>query len=228
MANTKITAHVYEPLWINFMRQSNALFLKRDAFLNHVVSSEVRHLASDLDEKRLSAKAKRYISGKLKSMGSHRARPVNIVVQQECAKSLNEIVARSNLVRDSFINRLFFLLRASDSFLDYFGFPLKVDPASEGAESVPMSPLKALEALRDDPLHYLRTSAKQRFDCGLYTLPFPEPLHGFSCYLDENQIPETPAFARKKADYDKILASLEPLEKAAFSQTNPKPQGSDK
>lgn len=77
MGQTKITVKIYEPLLRDFDRQIDSLFLKRDAFLNHMIKGEVRHLANDMKDKQLSSRAKRYIAGELKRLGTV---PVNIVV----------------------------------------------------------------------------------------------------------------------------------------------------
>src|SRR5687768_3542115 len=96
---TKITAKIYEPLWISFNKDVEALFLNRDPFLNHVIRLETPRLAAEMGTLRLSAKAKRYISGRLKSMGkSSGPKQVSIVVEKETAEALNKVVDQSNMV----------------------------------------------------------------------------------------------------------------------------------
>jgi hypothetical protein len=87
----------------DFDKQIDSLFIKRDAFLNCMIQEEIPHLARDLEGKRLSLKAKRYIAGELKRLGTV---PVNVVVDKSTADTLNAIVDSSNIVRDAFINRL--------------------------------------------------------------------------------------------------------------------------
>ena len=103
MSQTKITVKIYEPLLRDFDRQLDKLFIKRDAFLNAMIQEEIRYLANDMEGKRLTLSAKRYIAGELKRMGTT---PVNVVVDKATADALNSVVDSSNLVRDAFMNRL--------------------------------------------------------------------------------------------------------------------------
>ena len=63
VSQTKITVKIYEPLLRDFDRQIDKLFIKRDAFLNAMIQNEAQHLASEMDGKLLTPKAKRYIAG---------------------------------------------------------------------------------------------------------------------------------------------------------------------
>ncbi len=110
METTKITVKIYEPLLKSFDRQLDEVFIKRDAFLNAITKAELKNLASDMEGKVLSSKAKRYISGELKRMGTAQ---INIVVDKSVVEELNAIVAKSNMVRDAFFNRLILFLRSS-------------------------------------------------------------------------------------------------------------------
>ena len=56
-----------------------------------------------MEGKVLSSKAKRYIAGELKRMGTAQ---INIVVDKSVVEELNTIVVKSNMVRDAFFNRL--------------------------------------------------------------------------------------------------------------------------
>lgn len=126
MNQTKMTVKIYEPLFKSFDDQMNRLCIKRDAFLNHMIKRETPNLAKELDGRRLSSSARRYISGSLKRMGT---RTVNVVVDKETADALNAVVDASNIVRDAFINRLIMFLRSADTVLDYFGMPKFIVPS---------------------------------------------------------------------------------------------------
>jgi hypothetical protein len=204
MATTKITAKVYKPLWMNFMQQADALFLKRDAFLNHMIRIETPHLARELKDKKLSSKARRYLSGELKRMGTE---TVNIVVEQETADALKQVVDSANLVRDGFINRLLMLLRSSDALLRSLNMPITLD-GMQGLEGMPVSPLKAMEAVRDDPFYFIRSELETEDWGGLYTLYIRPPLTGLSCYLDDEHVPGTEAFKEDQAMLD-LLSEAE-------------------
>ncbi len=205
MATTKITAKIYKPLWTNFMKQAEALFLKRDAFLNHMIRIETPHLAREVKDKRLSTKARRYLAGELKRMGTE---SVNIVVDQETADALREVVDSANLVRDGFINRLLLWLRSSDALLRSFDMPTTLD-GLKGLEGMPVSPLKAMEAVRDDPLYYIRSQLETEDWGGLYTLYIRPPLTGLSCYLDDEEVPGTVAFKENEREMADFLGEAE-------------------
>jgi hypothetical protein len=214
MNQTKITVKIYEPLLRDFDKQINMLFIKRDAFLNNMILVEVQHLAKDLEGKRLTLKAKRYIAGELKRLGTV---TVNVVVDKSTAEALNAIVENTNIVRDAFINRLIMLLRSSKPVLDFLDLPQFVTGSAfeTSVDPMPTSPMKAIEAVHSDPLFYLRVAAEERFDTGLYLIDLPKKLVGFSCYLDESRIPGTESFAQAQRD-EAMLDELLNFEVDAF------------
>ena len=54
---TKLTAKVYSPMYMAFDRQLSNALLRRDAFLDRMISQEIQHLRNDLEGKRLSKEA---------------------------------------------------------------------------------------------------------------------------------------------------------------------------
>ena len=209
---TKITAKIYKPLLNNFNKQVDSLFLKRDAFLNSMIKGEVQHLASDLEGKKLSVRAKRYIAGELKQMGTVQ---VNIVVDKYTADQLNAIVNETNIVRDAFLNRLIMLLRSSPTLLNYLDLPEYITGSEfeSGIDPMPTSPLRAIEAVQSDPLFYLRVAAEERYKTGLYLIDLSQKFAGFSCYLDDSQVPGTKDYNELQlelgASLDEFLKSYE-------------------
>ncbi len=223
MDHTKITVKIYEPLLRDFDRQINSLFIKRDAFLNAMIKEEVQHLANDMDGKRLTLKAKRYISGQLKRLGTVQ---VNVVVEKSTADALNAVVGTSNLVRDAFINRLIMLLRSSSPLLKHFDLPEFITGSAfeSYVEPMPTSPLQAIESVNSDPLFYLRVACAERHNTGLYLIELPLKLAGFACYLDDIEVPGTEAYAESQLNTDILLDELTNLEADAF-QTQALSQG---
>lgn len=226
MDQTKITIKIYEPLLKFFDDQLDRLFIKRDAFLNHMIKKETLYLAQELADRRLSPKARRFVAGQLKKLGT---RTVNVVVDKETAEALNQVVDRCNLVRDAFINRLILLLRSSDSFLRYQELPLRVDWAKydyEDCFGVPLSPLSRIEDVINDPLFHLREEALRVHETGLYLLELPDQLIGFSCFLEDWRVPGTQenkeAAKRGEEILDGILLALE---KQAFGSPQSPEEG---
>jgi hypothetical protein len=193
MNTTKITIKIHEPLLKAFDKQLESVFLKRDAFLNHIIKREITNLAEQLEGKRLSPKAKRYISQELKRLGT---KNINVVVEKEVAKVLNEIVERHNIVRDAFMNRLILFLHSSDELLTYLNLPLNITdmPKRSGYEGMPTSPFFAIESVIFEPFYYLEIAAKQKHNSGVYLLDLPPKNVGFSCFIDDYLIPNTVEF----------------------------------
>lgn len=214
MSQTKITVKIYEPLLKDFDRQLAKLFIKRDAFLNAMIQEEVQHLAKDLEGKRLTLSAKQYIAGELKRMGT---RQVNVVVDKTTADALNSVVDVSNMVRDAFINRLIMLLRSSGPLLRYLELPEFIKGSVySGVETMPTSPMKAIESVHSDPLFYLRVACEERHETGLYLLDLPPKLAGFTCYMDESMVPGTMAYEQMQRETQALLDELSIFETEAF------------
>jgi hypothetical protein len=220
---TKITVKIYEPLLKDFSGQINSLFIKRDAFLNSMIQEEVRHLAIDLEGKKLSLRAKRYIAGELKKM---KTKVVNLVVDKSTANQLNAIVEETNIVRDAFINRLIMFLRSSSPLLSYLDLPEFITGSAfdSSVEPMPTSPMKAIEAVHFDPLFYLRVAAEERHKTGLYLIDLTPKLAGFACYLDDSQVPGTKAHAELQQETQAMLDELLSLEADAFQKPKTSPE----
>jgi len=220
MKQTKITVKLHSKLLEAFNLDVDRLFLKRDAFLNKLISVETSYLSSEFGEQQLSAKAKRFIAGELKRLGTT---PVNIVVDQVVADELNAVVARTNIVRDAFFNRLIWMLRGSDSLLAYLDLPRFINGSEFDRfvpEAMPTAPMRAIYSVQCDPLHYLRVGCEERHSVGLHLLDLPRELWGYSCWLDDTAVPGTPSYI----DTEKMLTELGFIESEAFKNFVLKPK----
>ena len=212
MNNTKITVKVWEQQLAAFDMAIDQLFIKRDAFLNHMIKVETSHLAMDLKGHRLSSSGNRYIAGELKRLGT---KPVNIVVEKATAAALNQVVSATNIVRDAFVNRLIMLLRAPDVLLKFWELPLKVG-AGDAVDSPPTSPLNAIRDVYRDPLYYLRDAAETRHDVGLYTAWLPPKFVGLECFIEDDRVPGTVQYEKKEKELGELMEALASVEAAAF------------
>jgi hypothetical protein len=165
----------------------------------------------------LSGKAKRYIAGELKRLGTE---TVNVTVDKSTADALKAIVDSTNIVRDAFINRLIMFLRSSNPLLKNLELPEFVTGSAfeSSVDPMPTSPMKAMEAVHSDPLFYLRVAAQERHETGLYLIDLPPKLAGFACYLDESRVPGTEAFAQAQRDVQTMLDELINMEADAFQK----------
>ena len=183
-------------LWNGFRVQTDGLFIYRAPFLDHVIKSELPYMRADLKGYRMSTRAKRYISGELKRTDTE---GVNLELRTSTADELREIVREHNLVRDAILARLVILLRSTDALLKWLEVPRYASDRSERGylEDLPASPLLALEAIRDDPLFYVRHFVRDRHGLGLYRVDLPAVWA--SCHIEEDFVPGTKAnkaFAR--------------------------------
>jgi hypothetical protein len=212
---------VYSVLWDNFDEQINRLPISRDQFLNRVLRMETPRLAEAMAGKKLSGKANRWISSQLTRLGT---KTINIGVDKEVARDLNEVVHKSHLVRDAFFNRLIVLLRSSDKFLDQLELP-KYEDGSVGKEygktiAKPVSPLSALGDIFEDPLWYLHMAAQEIHETSLYLLPFfSSKLDGFACWINDEMVPGTRANRHQQRELDELVRSLGEFEESAYSST---------
>lgn len=195
MPLTKITARVDRALWESFSEQIDDLFIKKGAFLDFMIRRELRFLKEDLEGVVLSTKAKRYIANKL---GHRHPLPVSIEVQQETADALNEIIKRHNIVRDAFINRLIIFLRGNAKLLRAIGAPDSISASAfSSLESLPASPLKAMQCVYDDPLYYIRSFLQESEQGGVYNVDLGVDNSWAACVIDEAVVPGTRAFKQR-------------------------------
>jgi hypothetical protein len=211
----KISFKVPPGLWNSFKEQANSLFQNRAPFLNNMISRELLELRADLETRSLSLRAKRHISGELKR---HGAKSVNIEVHTETALALKDAVRDHNLVRDAFICRLIIFLRSSDALLKFLDVPREAGGrllGEGGLEKMPTSPMKAMEALRDDPLFYVRHYVRENWQCGIYDGALPKELDWAACWLDDKEVPGTKAH---RDDKKMTAAMFEIFETKSFSK----------
>lgn len=217
MSLAKISFRVPPGLWQRFGEQAKDLFLNRAPFLDHMIQRELPELERDLGARRLSTSAKRHISGELKRQG---AKSANIEINASTAVELNRVMGERNLVRDAFLCRLLIFLRGTDTLLDYLDVPKEVKGSIHfpsgviGLEAMPTSPLRAMEAVRDDPLYYVRVYVEHHWKCGIYCVPLPRSLDWAACFLEDKDVPGTKAF---KDDQRESAELYEALERDAFS-----------
>lgn len=215
-ATTKMTVKVYRPLMEKFNQQVRGLHLVRDAFLDSMIHSETPRLAEDLAGKRQSPAARLHVARSLKRMGTAQ---VNLKVRRSTVEALDKVVTETNMVRDAFINRLIMFLRSSDVFLNFLELP-KVVVSSEFksfVEAMPTSPLGAIQAVHADPLYYVRVAIEERHETGLYTVPMPPTLTGFSCHLEDAYVPGTESYAEAQREFDELFRELDSFEKDTFA-----------
>ncbi|WBY01548.1 hypothetical protein PE066_19110 [Ramlibacter tataouinensis] len=207
-ARSPISFNVPERLWQAFHDQTDGLFLARSRFLDHILARELPHVREDLQGWRMSTRAKRLVAGEFKRLDS---RSVNIELRLATAQDLRDTLVQHNLVRDAFFTRVILLLRSTDRLLDLLEVPRYASDRLSGGilEDMPASPLLAMEAVRDDPLYYVRHFVRERHGVGLYQLQLP--FLWASCYLDDEVVPGTAAAKRANRIWDEIAGVPTPI-----------------
>lgn len=214
MPKTSISFRVPPKLWSDFKEQTDRLFLSRAPFLDHMVANELPHLRADLKGVRLSSRTKRYIAGELK-----RNEPVsvNIEVRPSTAEALRDAIEEHNLVRDAFMCRLIIFLRCTKELRKFLELPSYATDRGlpGGLEEMPISPLEAMEAVRDDPLFYIRAHIEHFESAGVYSVLLPKALDWAACHLPDERVRNTGAFKKAEREAEKLSALFDLLTDAA-------------
>lgn len=232
---TKITMTVWEDLFNAFNKKLNGCFIKRDAFLNHIICKELDTLKRGLNGRKNSPAARRYVISELKRLGT---KTINVVVDKEIAEKLNKIVKDHNVARDAFINRLLLLLTFPDKALaKVFSIDLNPYATEVHGADLEMRPKgfgEALPNLFNDPNSFvqeeleLNASDYDDLEGNIYTTKLKkidikgidergQYLIGLSCYLDDSDVPGTEAWKKQQEKLKQDLKDLEDLDLASIS-----------
>lgn len=211
MSKSSISFRVPRALWNRFKEQTDALFLSRAPFLDHVLQVELQQLTNDLDGVKLSTRTKRYIANTLCNFDRDSV-SVNIEVSADTANKLKAVMAKHNLVRDAFMSRLIVFLRAKKAILDELEVPSHLTSAGNWAKAglpdMPTSPMRAMEEVLEDPLYYLRAYVRHRWGQGLYTIELSPGYDWLACVLSPERVKGTPAqrrLAKQNAELSRLM-----------------------
>jgi len=196
MEKTKITMKIHPSVLNQFEKKLRASFLKRDDFLNHILSIELAYLREDLVGRCMSKSASLHVSKSLIALpeGSTILKQISVVVDKSIAATLKEIVKEHNLCRDAFFNRLMLLLIGSQRLLKMLKLPTSIHRLNYGHASVsdvdvPLPPLQAIQSILEDPLFYIREACRKNLSTGLYLVNLPAVGDSFSCFVDDDDLP---------------------------------------
>ncbi|MDD5035559.1 MAG: hypothetical protein PHE55_12460 [Methylococcaceae bacterium] len=201
MKSKTISIKVWRPVLNTLNTKLDQACLRRDAYLNRVLDVELKELDAEVPLAN-SARARRFIADQLDKLDR---KPVSLSLRPDLVDYLDDICERKNIIRDSFFNRLFFLLAVPvDSFPRYFN--LQSDWISfvltENYDCDSSSP--SFRALFDplnpviDPFFALRvalqSSDNEKHKGGIYSTTFGSSLfkeidmRGLNCYMADNDI----------------------------------------
>lgn len=121
MATTtpKISVRIWTPVIEKLDQKLEAQSLRRDAYLNKVLETELPYLDLEVSLANSPA-AEAFIATRLDLLPR---KPMSLTLRPELIEQLTDICRRKRIVRDAFFNRLFFLLAAKPKGIDtlFFG-----------------------------------------------------------------------------------------------------------
>jgi hypothetical protein len=116
----KILVNVWTPLIERFNAKVKDACLNRDAFFDRVLKHEAQILGKEIIQPN-SPEAKKYIAA---SFAGIKVKSVNFSLSEETISLVTEECNRLNIPRDSFINRVIFLMTVSEEVLDHVFFKI--------------------------------------------------------------------------------------------------------
>lgn len=215
ITTTKISVSVLSTLYYDWSYQLEDCFLKRDAFLEHLIRTELPHVRADLAGKANSPRAKEYITRSLRMLGGEKSLPMKVrsfKVSKTTADELREVEKEHNLLRDALFNRWIVLMRSRPGLLNALDLPHSVPWNSENYSPPPLGPLPGLLEWVSDPFAAMRDECLRIHGCGLYELWMPEKLLGLSAYIEDALVPGTDQYDETWSMSDERLSALDQAE----------------
>jgi hypothetical protein len=156
----RIMVQVWDSLAKALVRDFKALHIKRDSLLNALFAHEIERLNDEVPFRVAEEAKARVLSRALPNRVK-----LTLELDEQVSNRIDEVLQDKNILRDSFVNRVFFFLVAKQSHLAHLG----IEYDSESPETA-KSLNDALGFLRD-PFQHIRARNEGRF----YTLScFPD------------------------------------------------------
>lgn len=218
MENTKkISTKIWRPIIESLDKKIESSCLRRDQYLSAVLKTEVQALDAEISAPN-TPKASKFISENLDELDR---KLVTLTLNETIAVQLDRVCKKHNVNRDSFFNRLFFILAAPSSLIDIiFGLDddWQIEVWSEERHNGPFfhNIFYPLEQ-EINPLWGLRTALElKEHDESIYTSIFTrisdKNLYGLNTYLPDDEIPDTP---ENEAKLKRSLDELDAIFKTA-------------
>ena len=198
----KIATRIWIPLLDKFEQRINSACLRRDAYLTKVLEHELEHLetAARFCGDSNSEAARQFIATRLDALPR---KLVTLTLPAALVQRLDDICERKRIVRDSFFNRLFFLLAADREHrtrLFFEGDWTWLQALLEHTDFSSSAAGEFLDAIPDfrDPFLAIRAT------CVLPCYEGPDPIYiapitpdtfvgvdlsGLNVYLDDDHVP---------------------------------------
>lgn len=115
----KITVKIWRPVLDKLESKLDAACLRRDAFLEKVLSIEVNHM----DEEVAISNSPASIGYVQECLDKLDRKPISLSLSPVLITKIGEVCERKRIVRDAFFNRFFLVLVASKNLIDHLYFP---------------------------------------------------------------------------------------------------------
>lgn len=183
MEKGKIMVTVLSPVMDRIDEKMQSLGMRRDAYLNGLLDTQIEQMSQDLKGKSNSNKAREYLLGELKAKRMP-TRSMSLALNRAVIARIDKVCKETNLARDCFINRVLYFLSAEAKHLKNIG----IDAAND-REGLSVNSLDAASELISDPFHDLqmwlkRTNPQMKF----YEWQFGDPLIGLNCIIEDSLI----------------------------------------
>jgi hypothetical protein len=218
----KTSIRIWQPALERFNERINSACLRRDAYLSKLLELELDELDAASATPN-SVAVQQYISSRLDALPR---KLVTLTLPDELVHRLDDICARKRIVRDSFFNRLFFLLAADRKLLTHLFFAgdwswlYALQEHSDFGSSAAGEVLDPIPNFRD-PFYAIRSACQlpdwQGPD-GIYTGPITAntfssvDLSGLNVYLSDDALPAAAAGA-PAISLDDLLPRAQPTSK---------------
>jgi len=136
-------------------QQFNALHIKRDSYLNALLSQEIERLFVEVSFRNSDA-----VHARLKKRKLPDRKRITLQLDEALVRRIDEVLECKNISRDGFLDSLLFFLLAKGELLERLS--IKFDRRLEATAS----PLEHARALLSDPLSHIRKANNGKF----YTL----------------------------------------------------------
>lgn len=194
MNQTKLTFRVFNGVDKRLKDALNQNFIKRDAFVEHLINVELPNLSEALQGVKNSDKARAFINVSMEK--KRRTTTMTVVVEKTIANRLRKITEDHNLSRDAFINRLLIFVLLNEKQLEAIGVKreaAQVESEIGYVEGIPTSPMEAFSYWMNDPMFLIRESLRlsgenmylMDLDCLMAELTFRT-----ACYLPDDHLPD--------------------------------------
>lgn len=212
METKRTTFKVWTPLAKSLEEKMERAFLRRDGFLNNLISQELEILAQECETKRNSPEAAGYIQKMLKDMDLI---TVSISLQPALIEKLNQTCASKNIIRDAFINRLILFLIASPQLISHIFFDdddWRKRVLKESWHFIDEIEIFEPIYVPSHPFENLRAALlSEDLDRNFYTRVFREGfpsqktnLSGFNCLMSDVEVPDSEAQVKFKTLLESI------------------------